>query len=107
MTPNGNGRLPFQPRPRPAARVALPRITDPALAATMLEEAQQALFKLVTGQLPSAVDTPQLGRVAFQTTNPTDLQMLIDYLQGVVAGGTNGAGAGSNVRKPFSFYAWP
>lgn len=105
MTPNG--RLPFQPRPAPtASRIALPRITDPVLAASMLEEAQRAMFQLLTGQLPSGVDTPQLGRVTFNATNAADLQRLIDYLSGVVASGGNGS-AGANVRKPFSFYAWP
>jgi uncharacterized membrane protein len=105
MTPNG--KLPFQSRSVPASvRFQLPKVTDPATAAAMLEQAQQALFNLITGQLPSGVETPQLGRVTFNATNAADLQRLIDYLSGVVAGGgTNGNG--SNVRKPISFFGWP
>jgi hypothetical protein len=70
----------------------------------MLEQAQQALFNLITGQLPSGVETPQLGRVTFNATNAADLQQLIDYLSGVVASGGNG---NANVRKPISFFGWP
>jgi hypothetical protein len=91
-----------------SVRLALPRTIDPGLAAIWLQQAQDAMFKLLTGQLPSAVETPQLGRVSFNGTTPADLQRLIDYLQGVVdsGGATNGSG-GVNVRKPFSFYGWP
>lgn len=100
-------RLPFQSRPTAATtQFKLPKVTDPAQAATMLEQAQQALFNLITGQLPSGVETPQLGRVTFNATNAADLQRLIDYLSGVVAAGGNGGG-GSNVRKPISFFGWP
>jgi len=80
------------------------------MASTLLQQAQDAYFKLLTGQLPSGVDTPQLGRVTFCSTTPADLQRLIDYLQGIVAAGGNGNGdstGGMNVRKPFSFYGWP
>ena len=102
-----NGRLPFQPKPMaPTTRFALPRVTDPVQAATMLDQAQQALFNLVTGQLPSGVETPQLGRVTFNGTNAADLQRLIDYLSGVVAAGGD-TGVNVNVRKPFSFFGWP
>ena len=91
-------------------RLALPRDLTPAQAQTMLAQAQQAYFNLLTGQLPSSVDTPQLGRVTFCSTNAADLQRLIDYLNGIVASG-NGSGGygntGKNVRKPFSFYGWP
>ncbi|HZF24019.1 MAG TPA: gpW family head-tail joining protein [Burkholderiales bacterium] len=104
MTPNG--RLPFQPKPMAAnVRFKLPKVTDPATAATMLEQAQQAMFNLVTGQLPSGVETPQLGRVTFNATNTADLQRLIDYLSGVVASG-DGSG-NTNRRIPISFLAWP
>jgi hypothetical protein len=86
--------------------MALPKTLTPAQAAVMLAQAQQAYFNLLTGQLPSGVDTPQLGRVTFVQTNPADLQRLIDYLNGIVA--SNGYGnSGRNVRKPFSFYGWP
>jgi hypothetical protein len=92
-------------------KLALPKDLDPATAATMLQQAQTALFNLITGQLPSGVETPQLGRVTFCQTNATDLQRLIDYLNGVIAnasaGGVNGNGSGANARIPFSFYAWP
>jgi gpW len=99
------------PAPMPMdVQIALRDLT-PAQAATMLAQAQQAYFNLLTGQLPSGVETPQLGRVTFAATSAADLQRLIDYLQGVVAGGgTNGSGygnSGKNVRKPFSFYGWP
>jgi hypothetical protein len=83
--------------------VALRDITQ-AQAATMLAQAQQAYFKLLTGQLPSGVETPQLGRVTFATTTAADMQRLIDYLSGVVAGSS---GASANVRKPISFFGWP
>ena len=99
-------RLPFQPGPAPAnVRFKLPKVTDPVLAAAMLAQAQQALFNLVTGQLPSGVETPQLGRVTFAGTNAADLQRMIDYLSGVVASG--GDGTNTNVRKPISFLGWP
>jgi hypothetical protein len=91
-------------------KLALPRAIDPGLAQIWLTAAQDALFKLMTGQLPSAVETPQLGRTQFAATNVADLQRLIDYLNGIVtsAGSTNGNGSsGANVRKPFSFYGWP
>lgn len=104
------------PFPRPSApmpmdlKVVLRDIT-PDQAATMLAQAQQAYFNLLTGQLPSGVDTPQLGRVTFCSTNAADLQRLIDYLNGIVGGtGSNGSGygnTGKNVRKPFSFLGWP
>jgi hypothetical protein len=91
-------------------KVALRDIT-PDQAATMLAQAQTAYFNLLIGQMPSSVDTPQLGRVQFVQPTPADLQRLIDYLQGVVASGSNGNGNGSSygakVRKPFSFYGWP
>jgi hypothetical protein len=92
-------------------KVALRDIT-PDQAATMLVQAQQAYFNLLTGQLPSGVDTPQLGRVTFCATNAADLQRLIDYLNGIVASGGNGSngngwGAPTKVRKPFSIYGWP
>ena len=102
MTPNG--RPPFQPKPA-NVRFMLPKAIDPATAAAMLEQAQQAMFNLVTGALPSGVETPQLGRVTFNATNAADLQRLIDYLSGVVASGN--ADGGSRVRKPISFFGWP
>jgi hypothetical protein len=110
MTPPFNNR-PSAPMPMDV-KLALPKDLDPATAATMLAQAQKALFNLITGQMPSGVDTPQLGRVTYAATNAADLQRLIDYLQGIVAsGGTgNGNGYGSsgvNVRKPFSFFGWP
>lgn len=97
------------PLPMPQdIRLALPRDLTPDQAATMLTQAQQAYFNLLTGQLPSGVETPQLGRVTFCATTAADLQRLIDYLQGVVSGGTTGIGStGAKVRKPFSFYSWP
>jgi hypothetical protein len=87
-------------------RFQLPKTVDPATAAIMLEQAQQALFNLVTGQLPSGVETPQLGRVTFNATNPADLQRLIDYLSTVVASG-NGGNGGYGGRVPISFFGWP
>jgi len=112
MTPPFNNNRPSAPMPMDI-KLALPKDLDPATAATMLAQAQKALFNLITGQMPSGVDTPQLGRVSFCATNAADLQRLIDYLQGVVAsGGSNGNGngygsSGANVRKPFSFFGWP
>ena len=101
---------PFRlPTPLPMdIKLALPRDLTPDQAATMLAQAQDAYFKLLTGQLPSGVETPQLGRVTFCATTTADLQRLIDYLQGIVTGGgsTNGT-SGTKVRKPFSFYGWP
>lgn len=95
MTPR-----PIPPKPMPrGARVALRSLT-PDQAAKLLAEANDKLFKLVTGQLPNLVETPQLGRVQFQPTTAADLQLLIDYLNDIVTGGTGG-------RKPFSFEAWP
>jgi hypothetical protein len=96
-----------RPKPLPDhIKLALPKDLTPDQAATMLAQAQQAYFNLLTGQLPSGVETPQLGRVTFAATNAADLQRLIDYLNGVVTG--NGWGsAGRNVRKPFSFFGWP
>jgi gpW len=85
-------------------KMALKNLT-PAQAQTMLAQAQQTYFNLLTGQLPAAVDTPQLGRVTFCATNPADLQRLIDYLNGVVASGSSSSSG--NVRKPFSFYGRP
>jgi hypothetical protein len=90
-------------------KVALPNLTATD-AATMLAQAQQAFFNLLTGQLPSGVETPQLGRVTYCATTAADLQRLIAYLNGVVAsasGGTTNGSSGVNVRKPFSFYGWP
>jgi uncharacterized membrane protein len=106
MTPPG--RLPFQPRPMSAnVRFKLPKVTDPATAAKMLDQAQQALFNLITGTMPSGVETPQLGRVTFNATNPADLQRMIDYLSGVVASGDTTGNTTANRRIPFSFLAWP
>lgn len=99
-----------QPAPMPQdIRLALPKDLTPAQAQTMLAQAQQAYFNLLTGQLPSGIETPQLGRVTFCATNAADLQRLIDYLNTVVAsGGSNGSGTGYGaVRRPFSFYGWP
>jgi hypothetical protein len=90
-------------------KVALRNLTVDQ-ATTMLAQAQQAYFNLLIGQMPSGVETPQLGRVTFTATNAADLQRLIDYLNGVVssASATNGYGSsGVNVRKPFSFCGWP
>jgi hypothetical protein len=91
-------------------RVALRDITLDQ-AQTMLTQAQQAYFNLLIGQMPSGVETPQLGRVTFAATNPADLQRLIDYLQGIItnaSAGTGGYGSsGVNVRKPISFFGWP
>ena len=101
---------PFLPRPASPMpmdlKVALKDIT-PDQAATMLQQAQQAYFNLLTGQMPSGVDTPQLGRVTFVQTNAADLQRLIDYLNGVVAGSNGNGSAGVSVRKPFSILGWP
>ena len=99
---------PFVPKPMPQdVRLALPKDLTPSQAAQMLQQAQQAYFNLLTGQLPSSVDTPQLGRVQFAATTAADLQRLIDYLQGVVAG-SNGSGSNTaSYRKPFSIYGWP
>lgn len=97
-----------QPAPMPKdLKVALPNLS-PTDAQTMLTQALQAYFNLLTGQLPSGVETPQLGRVTFSPTTAADLQRLIAYLNGVVASAstTNGS-SGLNVRKPFSFYSWP
>lgn len=105
---------PFRPPTALPANImmALPKDLTPAQAALMLAQAQQAYFNLLTGQLPSGVETPQLGRVTFCQTNAADLQRLIDYLNGIVASGGNGSGSGwgnsgRNVRKPFSFFGWP
>jgi len=107
MTPNG--RPLRAPAPMQANfKLALPRAIDPGLAQIWLTQAQDALFKLLTGQLPSGVDTPQLGRVTFSATNVADLQRLIHYLDGVVASsGSTTNGTSGAVRKPFSFYGWP
>lgn len=107
MTPRPNSL----PLPRDI-RLALPRDITPQQAAIWLAQAQQAYFNLLTGQLPSGVETPQLGRVTFCATNAADLQRLIDYLNTIVAAGNNGNGSGygnsgMNVRKPFSFFGWP
>jgi hypothetical protein len=103
MTPNGRN---IPPRPMPAdLRVVLRGIT-PDQAATLLVQAQNAYINLITGQLPSALESPQLGRVAFAATNAADLQRLIDFLNGVIATGGNTT-TGSNVRKPISFLGWP
>ena len=94
-------------------KLALPKDLTPDQAATMLAQAQQAYFNLLTGKLPSGTETPQLGRVTFCQTNAADLQRLIDYLNGVVSSGGTGNGSngngtsGMNVRKPFSFFGWP
>jgi hypothetical protein len=47
--------------------------------------------------------------VQLNATTVTDLQRLIDYLNGIVASGgaTTGNGGGSGSRIPFSFYGWP
>lgn len=109
MTPSRPASLPLPQD----IRLALPRDLTPQQAATMLAQAQQAYFNLLTGQLPSGVETPQLGRVTFCATNAADLQRLIDYLNGIVGSsgsGSNGSGygnSGKNVRKPFSFFGWP
>ena len=100
---------PFRtPQPMPVdLKVALRDIT-PDQAATMLAQAQQAYFNLLTGQLPSRDDTPQLGSVQFVQPTAADLQRLIDFLQGIVAGaGSTNGSAGMKVRKPFSFLGWP
>ena len=76
-----------------------------------LEQARQRMFQLLTGQLPSEVETPQLGRVAFLPTTASDLQRVIDYLSDLVLNGdvwpaNGGSMTGySRGRKPFSFYA--
>jgi len=101
MTPNG--RPPFQPPAARGIRFKLPKATDPATAADMLDKAQQAMFQLLTGTMPNGVETPGLGRVTFNATNVADLQRLIDYLSGIVASGTDTA----HVRKPISFFGWP
>lgn len=85
----------------------MPKVSDPAQAAIMLEQAQQALFNLITGQLPSGVETPQLGRVTFNATNAADLQRLIDYLSTVVASGNPNGTGGYGGRVPISFFGWP
>jgi hypothetical protein len=82
-----------------------------------LTQAQQQMFLLLTGQLPAAVETPQLGRVQFTPTNATDMQRMIDYLSGLVANGdvwpdpSSPGGSWSTGytrgRKPISFYEWP
>ena len=82
--------------------------------AEALLKAQQQMFLLLTGQLPAAIDNPQLGRVEYSKTSVEDLQRLIDYLnQQVAAGGGDDWVAVGNMtgntggRKPFSFLAWP
>jgi hypothetical protein len=89
-------------------KVAL-RGLSPTDAQTMLTQAQQAYFNLLIGQMPSGVETPQLGRVTFAATSAADLQRLIDYLNGVVTAGASGGygSSGVNVRKPISFFGWP
>lgn len=85
------------------------------LPSEVLAQAQRQMFLLLSGQLPQAVETPQLGRVQFLPTSSADLQRLIDYLQGLVAAGDtwDPTAAGSMTtgytrgRKPFSFQAWP
>jgi hypothetical protein len=81
----------------------------PDQAQTMLDQAQQAFFNLLTGQLPSGVETPQLGRVTYCATSAADLQRLIAYLNNVVnsANGSTNGSSGMNVRKPISFFGWP
>ena len=103
---NPNNRSFFRPASLPMdLKLVLPRLT-PDQAATMLVQAQQAYFNLITGQMPSGVDTPQLGRVTYQPTNVADLQRLIDYLNGVVQASQPGGGS-TSVRIPISFLGWP
>jgi hypothetical protein len=96
--------------------MATPQPPQPALPpSAYLAEAQRRLFALLSGQLPQAVETPQLGRVQFNATTPADLQRMIDYLSALVDCGDSwtcdvqgslayGRAAG---RKPISFFAWP
>jgi hypothetical protein len=88
-------------------KIAFPKNITVAQAQIWLAQAQQAYFNLLTGQLPSGVETPQLGRVTYCGTNAADLQRLIDYLNTVIATGSPDGTTTSAVRRPFSFYSWP
>jgi hypothetical protein len=89
-------------------KLSLPKGMTPDQANTLLVQAQQALINLLTGQMPSAVETPQLGRVSFVGTTVADLQRYIDYLNGIItSGGATNGSSGMSVRKPFSFFGWP
>ncbi len=72
-------------------------------AADLLALAQKQLYLLLTGQAPLAIETPQLGRVAFQQTSVADLQRLIDLLQAQVDPAT----AAMTRRRPISIEACP
>ena len=79
-----------------------PPATDPC---TQLALAQAQLALLLAGQLPSAIETPQLGRVEFAKASVGDLQRAIDSLTAQCNQQTTGKATGR--RKPFSMEAWP
>lgn len=79
-----------------------PTATDPC---TLLALAKAQMALLLSGQLPSVIETPQLGRVEFAKASVGDLQRQIDSLTAQCNQQTTGQATGR--RKPFSLEAWP
>jgi len=69
----------------------------------MLALAQKQMALLLAGKAPSAIDTPQLGRVEFFPTDIGQLQQLINSLQMQV----DPTSAWRYRRRPLSLEAWP
>jgi len=69
----------------------------------LLAAAQQKLLDLIMGQMPGAIETPQLGRVIYQATSVADLRMLIDQIQQQM----DPEGASTVRRRPISIEACP
>lgn len=80
------------------------------LPCQQLAAARAQMALLVSGAAPTAIETPQLGRVEFY--RPADaiaqLQRYIDQLaaQCAAAGGDPGTSGGMR-RRPISIQAWP
>ena len=71
-----------------------------------LLQAQMTLY--LSGQAPSAVETPQLGRVEFSKTTVGNIQRVIDDLayQCAIENGDYAAARRSR-RRPISMESWP
>jgi len=82
-------------------REPLAAAVDPIEAA--LAAAKAKLIERATGQMPIAVETPQLGRVVYQETSIADLQMLVDKLEALAHPET----AYRLRRRPISIEACP
>jgi len=81
----------------------------PFYACAALAIAQQQLNLMLSGQQPTAIETPNLGRVEFNKMSVGDLQRYVDSLTAqcnAQNAAANGCGT-RPVRKPFSFEAWP